>query len=427
MRFDDAIAELDGRQPNRLVPDLDRIRGVADLLDHPERRYPAIHITGTNGKTSTARLAGRMLCSHGLATGVYTSPHLASVTERIALCDEPIAEPEFAETYAHLLPVLEEVEREAADRVTYFETLTALAYLWFADKPVDAGVFEVGMGGTWDATNLVDGRVAVVCEIGLDHPQLGSTVEEVAREKSGIIKPGAVAVVQRQRPEAMAVLEARAAAVGAEVRLEGRDFAAADRELGVGGQRLRIEGLQGEYAGLLLPLHGEHQARNAACAVAACEALLGRDLSPDALLEALGGATSPGRMEVVKRHPLVVLDGAHNPDGAEALAAALGETFVWRRLHLVIGVLRDKDVDGIVGALASRADVGYATASSSDRALEAEAMAAACLRAGVPATPHRSVADALGAAEAAAGENDLIVVTGSLYTVADARRRYVED
>ncbi|MGH2684217.1 MAG: bifunctional folylpolyglutamate synthase/dihydrofolate synthase, partial [Actinomycetota bacterium] len=196
MRFAEAEADLAARQPTRMVPDLDRIRAVADLLDHPERTYPSVHVTGTNGKTTTARMIGRILCAHGLAAGVYTSPHLASVTERLALCDDEISEREFGDTYEHLLPFLREVDGRSDQPVTYFETLTALAYLWFADKPVDAGVFEVGMGGEWDATNLIQTRVAVFCSVDLDHPELGSTVAEVAREKAGIIKEGATVVVQ---------------------------------------------------------------------------------------------------------------------------------------------------------------------------------------------------------------------------------------
>ena len=420
MSFRRAVADLDGRQPTRMVPDLDRIRALAELLDHPELTYPSVHVTGTNGKTTTARLAARILCAHGLAAGLYTSPHLDSVTERLALCEEPISEEEFAATYTHLQPFLEEVDRRG-ERVTYFETLTALAYLWFADKPVDAAVFEVGMGGEWDATNLVRGEVAVLCPIGLDHPELGSTVEQVAGEKAGIIKPGATVVVREQRPEAQALIEARAREVGATLAQEDRDFGVEARDLAVGGQRLRLRGLHGLYDGLLLPLLGEHQAHNAAAAVVAAEAMLGRALHDEPLGQALAGATSPGRMEVVARHPLVVLDGAHNPDGAAALAEAVGESCVWRRLHLVIGVLREKDVAGIVDALASRADVAYACASSSPRALDPDRVAAACDLAGVPAASYASVAEALAAARAAAGEDDLILVTGSLYTVADAR------
>ena len=426
MRFEEALTDLEGRQPERMVPDLDRIRAVADLVDHPELTYRTIHITGTNGKTTTARLSARILCAQGVTAGLYTSPHLGSVTERLGLCDESISEQEFADAYAHLLPYLEEIDRRG-ERVTYFEALTALAYLWFADKPVEAGVFEVGMGGTWDATNLIRSEVAVLCRIGLDHPELGSTVAEVATEKAGILKSGTVALVAEQRPEALAVIEARAAEVGAEVRMEGRDFAVDDRQVAVGGQVLTVRGLHAKYPDLFVPLHGRHQAQNTAIAVAACEALLERPLTGARLRTALAEATSPGRLEVVSRRPLIVLDGAHNPDGAVALAHALGEEFVWHRLHVVVGVLETKDVDGIVEALAPRVDAAYACTNSHPKSLPAEPVAASCEKNGLPVRTFDSVGLALEAAVAAASDHDLILVTGSLYTVADVRPRYVKD
>lgn len=425
MRFEEAVAELDSRGPGRMIPDLDRIVAVADLLDDPQLTYPTVHVAGTNGKTTTARLVSRILCAHGLSTGVATSPHLHSVTERLALCDEPISEQEFADAYAHLFPYLQEVDGRG-ERVTYFEALAALSYLWFADKPVDVGVFEVGMGGTWDATNLIRGEVAVLCPIGLDHPELGATVEEVAVEKAGVLKPGTQGVVREQRPEAAGVIRERAAEVGAELVWEGSDFALGARDLAVGGQRLSVRGLEGEYPDLHLPLHGLHQARNAAAAVAAAEAVLRRSLSEGELREALAGASSAGRMEAVAHGPLVVLDGAHNPDAAEALASAIGEAFLWKRMLLVVAVLETKDAPGILAALASRAHAAYACANSHPRSIPAERMAELCDRAGVPAIAHPSLEDALEAAESAADEDDLILVTGSLYTVADARPRYVK-
>lgn len=424
MRYRDAVAELDGRQPEGMKPDLGRIEAVAELLDNPQLRYPTVHVTGTNGKTSTVRLVTRILCAHGLSSGRYTSPHLAEVTERLGVCDDDIEDEDFADAYAHLLPVLEQVDRRG-ERVTYFETLTALAYLWFADKPVDVGVFEVGMGGQWDATNLVRGDVAVVCSIDLDHPELGSAVEEVAREKAGIIKEGSTVVVQDPNEPTMAVIDARASAIGASLMVLGRDFWLDGPLPAVGGQQLMVRTEHAEYGDLLLPLHGAHQALNAAAAIAASEALLGRALNGEALQQALAGATSPGRLEVVSRHPLVVLDGAHNPHAARALAGSLSAAFTWERLHLVIGVLDRKDVEGIVDPLALQADVAYACRNSNPHSRPAEDVAAACDRAGVPATSYEDVGAAIAAAEAAAGPDDLILVTGSLYTVADARPRYV--
>ena len=425
MRYAEAVADLDGRDQHRIVPGLERIAALTDLLDHPELTYPSIHVAGTNGKTTTTRLAARILCAHGLAAGLYTSPHLASVTERIALCDDDIPEREFAEAYEHLKPYLDEVDRTGGEPVTYFETLTALAFLWFADKPVDAAALEVGMGGRWDATNVVEAPVAVLCPVDLDHPELGSTVAEVAGEKAAIVKAGATAIVREQSPDALRVIEARVEEVGADVKLEDRDYGVERRDLAVGGQRLDIRGLDAEYPDLVLPLHGEHQARNAAAAVAACETLLGRPLDQGSLGEALAGAVSPGRLEVVSRHPLVVLDGAHNPAATEALASALGEAFVWGRLILVLGILDTKDAEGIVEALASRASVALTCRNGNPRSLPAERLAEICDRHGIPATPHGSVRAAVDAAEAAANDDDLILVTGSLYTVADARPRYV--
>jgi dihydrofolate synthase/folylpolyglutamate synthase len=426
VRFTDAARELDARGPGRMVPDLDRIRALADLLDHPELTYPTIHVTGTNGKTTTARLIARILCAHGLATGVYTSPHLESVTERLAQCDDPISEEEFAEVYEHLRPYLEQVDGRG-ETVTYFEALTAMAFLWFADKPVDAGVFEVGMGGEWDATNVIRSKVAVFCSIDLDHPELGSTVAEVAQEKAGIIKDGGVVVVQDPDPQALPVIRDRALRTRSNLLQRDGEWRIAERTPAVGGQQVTIEGVHGAYEGFLLPLHGAHQAENAAAAIVAAEVFLNRPLGEEALREALAGATSPGRLEVVSRHPLVVLDGAHNPDAARALASALPEAFVWDRLHLVIGVLETKDVAGILEPLAPRATAAYACANSNPKSLGPEQMTAACRRAGVGASSYRSVAEALDAAEEGAGQEDLILVTGSLYTVADARPRYRED
>jgi dihydrofolate synthase/folylpolyglutamate synthase len=426
VRFADALAELDGRQPEHMPkPDLDRIRALADLLDAPQLTYPTVHVTGTNGKSTTARLVARLACAHGITTGLFTSPHLLSVTERLQLCEQPMTPGEFGQEYGHLVPFLRNVD-ERVGRVTYFEALTALAYLWFADKPVGLGVFEVGMGGTWDATNLVDGDVAVLCPVGLDHPELGSTVAEVAGEKAGIVKAGKVAVVREQPPEALEVIEARAREVGARVLLEDRDWGLETRAPGVGGQALTVRGLHAPYEDLALPLFGAFASHNAAAAVVATEALLERALDEDAVHEALLGATSPGRLEVVGRHPLIVLDGAHNPAAAEALVAALPEAFSWSRLHLVIAVFSNKDLEGIVDRLAPLADAGYAATTTSERARPTDEIASALSARGVATQGYPDVPAALAAARAAAAPDDLILVTGSLYTVADARRALLE-
>ncbi|HJY32749.1 MAG TPA: Mur ligase family protein [Actinomycetota bacterium] len=427
MRFADAVAELGRRQPEHMPkPDLDRMRALATLLAEPQLTYPTIHVTGTNGKTTTARLASAVACAHGLTTGLFTSPHLDSVTERLQVCGDPMAEEAFGEEFEHLLAYLRTVD-ERVGRVTYFEALTALAYLSFADTPVALGVFEVGMGGTWDATNLVSGDVAVLCPIGLDHPELGSTIVEVAREKAGIIKQGKVAVVREQEDEALEVIERRCEEQIATLLLEGRDWQVAELTPAVGGQALAIGGLHATYDDVLLPIYGEHAAHSASAAVVAVEALLERALDRDTVRLALGAATSPGRLEVAARRPLVILDGAHNPAAARALAEALPDTFTWDRLHLVLGVFADKDLEGIVAPLAPLADAGYATAVDSVRARSPREVADAMAVHGIATEPFPSVTDALDAAARAASDGDLILVTGSLYTVADARRALLED
>jgi dihydrofolate synthase / folylpolyglutamate synthase len=422
MRFAEAVAELRTRRPEHLPkPDLDRMRALAVLLADPQLAYPTIHVTGTNGKTTTARLVSAIACAHGLTTGLFTSPHLASVTERFERCGEPIAEEAFGEEFERLLAFVRTVD-EQVGRVTYFEALTALAYLWFADAPVALGVFEVGMGGTWDATNLVSGDVAVLCPIGVDHPELGSTVAQVAGEKAGIVKQGKVAVAREQEAEALEVIERRCDDQFATLLLEGREWELEDLLTAVGGQAMAVRGLHATYDDVLLPLYGEHAAHSAAAAVVAVEALLERALDPDAVRLALGSTTSPGRLEVAARRPLVVLDGAHNSAAARALADALPDFFTWERLHLVMGVFADKDLDGIVGPLAPLADAGYACAVDSVRARPPRAVADAMSAHGIEAEAFETVRDALDAAADAAAEGDLILVTGSLYTVADARR-----
>jgi dihydrofolate synthase / folylpolyglutamate synthase len=427
VEYEDAIRDLDSRQSESMPePSLDRIRAMADLMDDPQLTYPSIHITGTNGKTTTARLVTTLACAHGLTSGTFISPHVTSVTERISVCDLPISQEEFAEGYEHLRPYLERVDGLRL-RVTYFETLTALAYLWFADKPVALGVFEVGMGGTWDATNLIRSDVAVLCPIGLDHvKQLGPTVEDIAEEKAGIIKEGRTVVVREQRPGPLAVIERRCKEVGATLLMEGTDFGLTSRDQGVGGQELAIQGLHGHYEEVFLSLFGEQAARNSAASIAACESLMGRSLSAAAVREALGSATSPGRIEVVGRRPLVVLDGAHNPDAAEALAPALAEAFRWTRLHLIIAMFGDKDVETVAGLIGPLADRAYVTVNSSPRSAPAERVATALREGGVSdLETFDSVAAAVQAARERAGRDDLILVTGSFYTVADARPLFV--
>jgi dihydrofolate synthase / folylpolyglutamate synthase len=421
MRFADAQARLDARQPERMPePSLDRIRAIAELLDDPQLIYPSIHVTGTNGKTTAARVAASVACAHGLTTGLFTSPHLLSVRERLSVCGQDITETEFAEEWEHLEPFLRVVDEQGPVAVTYFEAVTALAYLWFADKPVGLGVFEVGMGGSWDATNLVDGQVAVVTPIGMDHvAELGPTLAHIAGEKAGILKDGGIAVLREQDAIAADVLARRAAAVGSAPRWEGEDWEVEERLLAVGGQSFVLRGLHETYDDLFLPMFGSYAVHNAAAGIVAVEALTGQPLHLDTLREGLAAVRSPGRLEVVGREPLVVLDGAHNPAGALALAEAMLESFRWERLHLVVAISSNKDLAGIAASLAPIADHVVVTKNDSVRSADPSDVAAAF---GGDVERASSVADAIEIARRAAGPDDVVLVTGSLFTVADAER-----
>jgi dihydrofolate synthase / folylpolyglutamate synthase len=424
MRFDDALRGLDARQPEHMPgPSLDRIREMVNYLDHPELTYPSIHVTGTNGKTTAARAAAAVACAHGVTTGLYTSPHLTSVTERFSVCGVDMTEQEFGEEWARLAPYLELVDAAGHGDVTYFEAITALAFLWFADKPVGLGVFEVGMGGSWDATNLVVGDVAVVCPIGMDHvAQLGPTLGDIATEKAGIVKEGKVAIVREQEPDAEQVLRVRAGEVEALLSWEGPDWEVEYRAMAVGGQAFTLRGLHGTYEELFVPMFGSFAVHNVAAGVVAFEAFTGQTLDEDALREGLADLRSPGRLEIVGRSPLVILDGAHNPAGSEALAEAMREFFTWNRLHLVIAISGDKDVAAMTAPLAPLADVVHATRNDSVRSADAQVVADAFAAQGAEIHTEGAVAEALEAARSHAAPEDVILVTGSLYTVADARR-----
>jgi dihydrofolate synthase / folylpolyglutamate synthase len=423
---------LEERFPTRMVPDLDRITDLLGLLGDPERAYPSIHLTGTNGKTSTARMIDDLLRELGLRTGRYTSPHLESVTERIALDGQPLTDERFAEAYDEVAPYAELVDARHPDSVTFFEFLTAMAFATFADTPVDVAVVEVGLGGRWDATNLIHAPVAVVTTIGLDHVGiLGDTVEEIATEKAGLIHSGATVVSAPQTREADEVLRTRADEVGASIVREGVDFGVQERTVAIGGQLLTIRGLAGTYDEIFVPLHGEHQASNAACAVAAVEAFVGngrQELDVDAVRAAFATVSSPGRLEVVRRSPTVLLDGAHNAAGAKALAAALTDAFAFESIVAVIAVLADKDAAGLLSELEPVVDSVVVTTNGSPRAMTADALAAVALD--VFGEDRVEVAgrldDAIDVAVATAeSETRLggagVVVTGSIVTVGEAR------
>ncbi len=428
--------ELLGRWPEtRLEPSLDRMTALMDILGEPQRTYPAIHITGTNGKTSTARMIERLLLAFELRTGRYTSPHVQSMTERISLDGRPIAPERFIETYRDLQPYIGMVDAAQPHRMSFFEVLTGMAYAAFADAPVDVAVVEVGMGGGWDATNVVDGQVAVVTPIALDHTdRLGGTPGEIAVEKSGIIKKDATAVLAAQPADAARTLLARAAETGATVAREGAEFGVVHREVAVGGQLLTLKGLGGEYEQVFLPLHGAHQASNAAVALAAVEAFFGigslhlRTLDQETVRAAFAAVTSPGRLEVVRRSPTVVLDAAHNPAGAQVTAAALGEAFGFSRLVGVVGPSGDKDVRGLLEAFEPVFAEVVVTRNSTTRAMDVDELAALAVEVfgqeRVQVEPRLD--DALEAAVALAEEEGEyagagVLVTGSVITVGEAR------
>jgi dihydrofolate synthase/folylpolyglutamate synthase len=430
-RVEQALA---ARFPSRMVPDLDRITDLLDLLGSPQRGYPSIHVTGTNGKTTTARMIDALLQAFGIRTGRYTSPHLESVTERIALDGIPLDPARFAEVYDEVATYAEIVDGRHPDRVTYFEFLTAMGFAAFADAPVDVAVVEVGLGGRWDATNVIHAPVAVVTPIGLDHVGiLGDTIAAIAAEKAGLIHAGSVVVTAAQPETAAAALRERAGEVGAAVWSEGAQFGVRSRTLAVGGQLLDLQGAGGVYDGIVLPLHGAHQAGNAATALAAVEAFFGAgdrgQLDLDAVREGFASVTSPGRLEVVRRGPTVLLDGAHNPAGAAALAAAIEDEFDFDRLVAVVAVLDDKDAAGLLGELEPVVSSIVVTANTSPRALSVDALAevAADVFGDDRVVPVARLDDAIERAVALADAGGAlggggVLVTGSIVTVGEARR-----
>jgi dihydrofolate synthase / folylpolyglutamate synthase len=347
------VAELTARWPeHRVAPGLGRIRALTELLGDPQHCYSVIHLTGTNGKGSTAAMIDALLRADGLRTGRFTSPHVMSVTERITVDGEPISEERFDEVWREIEPYVAIVDDQLIDgvRMTFFEIVTAMAFAAFADAPVDVAIIEVGLGGTWDATNVADGDVAVITPIALDHTHLlGTSISDIAREKAGIIKPGAQAILAGQPLEAAQVLLERCAEVGALIQREGIEFGVLDRQLAVGGQVLRVNASEGPVDEIFLPLHGAHQAANAAQALAAVEAFLGmKALDADVAREGFAAVRSPGRLELIRRSPAIVLDAAHNPHGARAAAAGITEAFGFTPLIGVVGVMADKDARGLL-------------------------------------------------------------------------------
>lgn len=358
---EEVYGELLDRAPeNKMAPRLDAVQRAVDILGNPEKSAPVIHITGTNGKTSTARMVESLLLAHDLRVGRYTSPHLEKVTERISLDGQPVADETFVRIYGEIAPYLQLVDNELAERgeprLTFFEVLTVLAFAVFADEPVDVMVLEVGIGGSWDATNVAEAAVSIVTPVDLDHTEmLGDTLQDIALEKAGIIKPGGFLISAAQDPVVAQILLERAQEVGAQFRFEGVEFGVRGRTIAVGGQIMAVQGLAAEYIDLMLPLFGEHQAENAALAIAAVEALLGggdKPLNQELLVAGLGAVTSPGRLELARKAPPVLLDAAHNPHGLKASAQAVRESFTFAKLNLVVGILREKDVETMLRILA---------------------------------------------------------------------------
>ncbi len=434
-------AELLSRGYTRMVFDIGRVASLLDLLGSPQRAYPAIHLTGTNGKTSTARMIDALLRAHGLRTGRYTSPHLDSVRERISIEAEPISEERFVEVYREVAPVARFLDEKAleigTDTLTYFDMTTAMAFAAFADAPVDVAVVEVGLGGAEDSTNVLQAQTCVITPIGLDHMEwLGDTIADIAWAKAGIVHKGAALVCAAQPEEAVEPILRRCAEMSATIAREGSEFGVLRRTLAVGGQVLTLQGLSGEYDEIYLPLHGAHQAQNAVVALAAAEAFLGagveRSLDPEVVRAGFAAASSPGRLERMRSAPAILLDAAHNPAGMAATVAALQEEFDFRRLVAVVGVLADKDAYGILEALEPIADAVVVTRSSSPRAMPAAALADVAVavfgadRVRVaPAMPDAiETAVALAESDVDGGEPAGlgVLITGSVVTVADARR-----
>jgi dihydrofolate synthase/folylpolyglutamate synthase len=436
-RMRDVEAAILSRAPEHdLEPSLDRIRAVMDLLGDPQHTFPVVHITGTNGKTSTARIVESLLREMGLKTGRFTSPHLHSMLERIAIGGRPIEAERFLAAYDEVIPFVEIVDArsilDGGPPMTYFEVLVAVAYAAFADLPVDVAVVEVGMGGSWDATNVVDATVSVITPIAIDHTRfLGDTIEQIATEKAGIIKADAITVAGHQlEPDAVEVVVDRANDVGSRLVVEGTDFGVTARDVAVGGQQMSVRGLAAQYDDLFLPLHGTHQTQNAAVAIAAVEAFLGGGEQPldiDVLRAGLAAVESPGRLEIVRRSPTVLVDAAHNPAGALALRDAMRESFTFARLVGVLAVMKDKDAAELLEILEPVLDEVVVTRTTSPRAMSPRRLGEIAAEV---FGEHRVVVvedlpDALdvaaGMADAGGGVSGGVLATGSVVTAAEVR------
>ena len=428
-KADEVMDALLTRIPeNKLRPRLEPTRRAVELLGDPQRSYRVIHITGTNGKTTTTRIIERILRELGLRTGRFTSPHLVRLNERMAIDGEPVGDQQMAEVWADIEPILALVDAEleaAGDtKLTFFEALAVLGFAVFADAPVDVLVLEVGMGGEWDSTNVADGDVAVFTPISIDHAErLGNTVAEIAKTKSGIIKAGAIVVSSAQPAEALEVIEAKSASIAERIAVYGRDFEVLDVEPDVAGQRFSVKTLTSEYRDLFLPLHGEYQAENAALAISAVEAFFGASnrLFDDVLRVAIADSTSPGRLQVVSRNPLTILDAAHNPGGAEVLARAMKKSFGAPETVAVVSILADNDATALLEALDETAKTFIITQSSSPRAITVDELAqlARNVFGAERVKTAESALTAMTLARREVADNGAILVTGSITLVGD--------
>jgi dihydrofolate synthase / folylpolyglutamate synthase len=419
---------------SRLEPSLDRIEAFTELLGDPQRSFRTIHLTGTNGKTSTSRMIETLVRALDLRTGRFTSPHLERMSERISIDGEALTDDEFVRAFNDVAPYTHLVDADQAHPLSFFETMVGMAYAAFADAPVDVAVVEVGMGGAWDATNVVDADVAVVLPVAVDHAKyLGDSPTAIAHEKAGIIKPGSIAVLAQQEADVATVLIERATEVGATVAREGMEFGVVSRVPAVGGQMLSLQGLRARYDDVFLPLYGAHQAQNAVVALAAVEAFAGEDpLDEDLVRAAFAEVTSPGRLEIIRRSPTIVLDAAHNPHGAAATAAAIEDSFTFSPLIGVMGMMGDKDADGVLEAFEPHLEHLICTQNSTARSMSADALAAAAIEVYGEdrVTVVRDLAEAIDRAAtlAEAGEafgdplgSGAVLVTGSVVTVGEAR------
>ncbi len=458
-RLREVEREIFARRPeHKIDPTLDRIAMLTSLLGDPQRSFPVVHVAGTNGKTSMTRMIDSLLRERGLRTGRFTSPHLASVRERICVDGVPLPAERFVELYDEILPYILLVDGRQPAPLSFFEVLTGMMFAAFADAPVDVAVVEVGLGGRWDATNVADGAVAVIGPVAMDHVQwLGDTIEKIAAEKAGIIKPGAVAILAQQQVAAAEVLLAHAASVGATVAREGIEFGVVGREMAVGGQQIVIKGLRGTYADVYLPLFGAHQAGNAACALAAVEAFAGASesagpgagsltlgpglgsgmLDPGLVRDGFAKVSSPGRLELLRRSPAVLADAAHNPAGMAVTMEALTETFGFDRIIGVFAVSEDKDVTGLLAELEPVLSDIVVTANSSPRSMPVDSLAVIAREVFGEdrVLAENRLDDAIEAAVSLADESDrtgvpgrsAVLITGSVVTAGDARRLLAAD